>query len=144
MSLSRAEKLLLITAVFGLLHHVDHVLRVDHSGWPFIAEVTTFTYSLVVYPVMAAIFVFRRRHRLRAGLATALFIFPTLAHIFIETPVHQYRTWAARPDVNMLSVSSPLMGSVAVVVTVALSGFAFWATYAFFREARRGALEISE
>jgi hypothetical protein len=139
MTLSRAEKLLLLTTVFGLLHHVDHVLRVDHSGWPFIAEVTPFTYSLAVYPVIVAVFIFRRWPRLRAGLAAALFAFPTLSHIFIETPVHQYRTWAAQPDVNALAVSSPLLGGAAVVITVALSGFAGWAMYAFFQGARSGA-----
>ena len=39
--------------MIGMFHHVDHVLRFDHSGWPFKAEVTTFTFSLLVYPVVA-------------------------------------------------------------------------------------------
>jgi len=31
---------------------LDHVLRVDHSGWPFRPGVTPFTFSLIVYPVV--------------------------------------------------------------------------------------------
>ena len=38
---SRLSKVLLeITFVLGVLHLVDHVLRADHSGWPFIDEFT--------------------------------------------------------------------------------------------------------
>jgi hypothetical protein len=44
--------LLIIATGFGLLHHGDHILRVDHSGWPFRPDVTPFTYSLFAYPVL--------------------------------------------------------------------------------------------
>lgn len=37
--LSTAEKLALVTTGIGVLHHADHVLRVNHSGWPFRPEV---------------------------------------------------------------------------------------------------------
>jgi hypothetical protein len=33
-------------------HHVDHVIRGNHVGWPLTAEVTPFTYSLGVYPLI--------------------------------------------------------------------------------------------
>ena len=135
MTLTRAEKLLLITAAFGLLHHVDHVLRVNHSGWPFIADVTPFTYSLAIYPLVGILLTLRDRPWLRVGLAAALFAFPTLSHIFIETPLDQYHTWAARPEVNLLSVASPILGGLAVAITVALSGFAFWTTWVFYQDA---------
>jgi hypothetical protein len=48
MKLSRSEKSLLLAAALATLHHVDHVLRVDHSGWPFLRQVTPFTFSLVI------------------------------------------------------------------------------------------------
>jgi hypothetical protein len=38
--------------VFGVLHHVDHVVRGNHSGWPFREEVTPFTFSLLVYALL--------------------------------------------------------------------------------------------
>ena len=39
--------------VLSLGHHLDHVVRGNHTGWPVTAEVTPFTYSLAVYPVIA-------------------------------------------------------------------------------------------
>lgn len=135
--LSTAEKWALVTTALGLLHHVDHVLRVNHSGWPFIADVNAFTYSLAVYPLIAVLLWARGKERFRAVLAFLLFLFPTLSHVLIETPVTQYRTWAFRPDVNMLGVSSPVLGVVAVVITVSLSAAALVTFVAFLREARR-------
>ena len=38
--------------VFGVLHHMDHVVRGNHSGWPFREEVTPFTFSLLVYALL--------------------------------------------------------------------------------------------
>lgn len=137
--LSGAEKLALSTAALGLLHHADHVLRFDHSGWPFKPEVTPFTWSLLVYPLIAALLALRRRPRLRVALAAVLFLVPTLAHVFLETPVDQFRTWAERPDVNLLHVASPALGAAAAAVSVLLSAFALATLIAFWREAARAA-----
>src|SRR3712207_6240022 len=41
-----------IVTVFGVLHHVDHVVRGNHSGWPFREAVTPFTLSLLVYALL--------------------------------------------------------------------------------------------
>jgi hypothetical protein len=135
--LSTAEKWALVTTALGLLHHVDHVLRVNHSGWPFTADVNAFTYSLAVYPLIAVLLWARGKERFRVVLAFLLFLFPTLSHVLIETPVTQYRTWALRPDVNMLGVSSPVLGVAAVVITVSLSAAALVTFVAFLREARQ-------
>jgi hypothetical protein len=131
-----AETWALWTTVLGLLHHADHVLRVNHSGWPFLAEVTPFTYSLAVYPLIAMLLLARRRRRGRAGLAGLLFLFPTVSHVTLETPVTQYRTWAYRPEVNMLEVHSPAMGALAVTISVLLSAAAFMTFLGFLREVR--------
>lgn len=121
MTLSRAERLALLTTVAGVLHHADHVLRYDHSGWPFRPEVGVFTYTLAVYPVIAVVLLARGWPRLRIALSGLLALFPTLSHILIETPAEQYRTWAAEPGVNLLGVRSPALGVAAVAVTVLLS-----------------------
>ncbi len=130
---SRAERLVLITLALALLHHLDHVLRVDHSGWPFRPEVTPFTYSLLVYVMIAAILLARGWPRLRIGLSAILPLFPTLAHTLIETPANQYVTWAARPEANWLGVSSPILGAAAVLLTVLLSLSAAAVSIAFIR-----------
>jgi hypothetical protein len=33
-------------------HHIDHVIRGNHVGWPLTEHATPFTYSLVVYPLI--------------------------------------------------------------------------------------------
>ena len=133
-----AEKWALVTTAFGVLHHIDHVLRVNHSGWPFIADVNTFTYSLIVYPLIAVLLLARERKRLRATLAFLLFLFPTLSHVFIETPAMQYRTWSSQPNVNMLAKSSPALGVTAVLITILLSAAAFMTFLAFRNELPQG------
>src|SRR5215207_2462616 len=51
---SRLSKVLLLAAAsLGAIHLVDHVLRADHSGWPFLDEVTPFTFfAVAVLPVI--------------------------------------------------------------------------------------------
>lgn len=48
--------------LLSLGHHLDHLLR-GATGWPFAAEVNPFTYSLVVYPAIAAGLALSRRGR---------------------------------------------------------------------------------
>lgn len=133
MTLSRAEKLAIVTTAIGLLHHADHVLRYNHSGWPFRPEVGVFTYTLAVYPVIAVVLLARGWPRLRIGLSALLAFLPTLSHIFVETPADQFRTWAREPHVNLLGVSSPGLGLISVIITVLLSLFAFAVLIAFVR-----------
>lgn len=38
--------------ILGLLHHIDHVIRGNHIGWPFTNAVTPFSGSLLVYAVL--------------------------------------------------------------------------------------------
>lgn len=59
MSRSWGLKLLLLALVLAVVHHADHVLRVDHSGWPFLPRASPFTYSLAVYPVFLVLLLAR-------------------------------------------------------------------------------------
>src|SRR5262249_53939520 len=45
-------RLAITTGILGLLHHADHVFRGNHSGWPFTHNVTPFTFSLLIYPLL--------------------------------------------------------------------------------------------
>ena len=40
------------TTAFGIMHHVDHVVRGNHSGWPFERAITPFTFSLLIYALL--------------------------------------------------------------------------------------------
>ncbi|HYO14201.1 MAG TPA: hypothetical protein VE685_13480 [Thermoanaerobaculia bacterium] len=104
--------------VFGLMHHADHVIRGNHSGWPFQAEVTPFTFSLLIYAlILPGIYLTARGrsvpgyHLFVAAVGLALLGFvhfaPTEDH---EAPIR---------DIYMI-YESPLAGMFALVVLAGL------------------------
>ncbi|HEX2032017.1 MAG TPA: hypothetical protein VHL78_11555 [Actinomycetota bacterium] len=151
--LSRGEIALLVVAGLAFLHHVDHVLRGDNSGWPFTPDVTAFTVSLLIYPIFVADFLLLRpRPRLRAGIASFLFVALLAVHTLIETPAMQYGTWAAgRSSVpgavgnpNLFSVASPALGALSVAVSALLSIAVLVAVWLLAREASSTAKGVGD
>jgi hypothetical protein len=53
--------------IFAILHHVDHVIRGNHSGWPFREAVTPFTFSLLIYVLLLPGLYVSSKGRLMAG-----------------------------------------------------------------------------
>ena len=52
--------LIYLAMFMSLGHHIDHVIRGNHVGWPLTAEVNAFTYSLGVYPlILLGLFLYR-------------------------------------------------------------------------------------
>ena len=125
----RSMVLLGVATGLGLLHHVDHVLRVDHSGWPFLAEVTPFTYSLAVYPLLLVAFLARSRPLISALLVALVLIAVLAAHVFAETPADQFGVWAynassetyALGQPNLLGIESPVLGLLAAGLAIGVS-----------------------
>ncbi|QIN77262.1 hypothetical protein GBA65_00605 [Rubrobacter marinus] len=116
--------------VFSLLHHADHVIRGSHSGWPFEAGVTPFTFSLVIYAlVLPGIYLTARGrsiagyHLLVAagGLATLGFVHfvPVAGH---EAPIADIYAAYTSPAAGTiaLAVLTGLLTSVALLALVAL------------------------
>lgn len=114
----RSSVLLAGSTLLGLLHHTDHVLRVEHSGWAFIAEVTPFTFSLLVYFLVALTWLNLRRPRRAASLVIFMLILTSLAHLLIELPGDQYGPWA--DGHNLLHLSSAPLGIAAMRLAAAL------------------------
>ncbi len=114
---------------FGILHHVDHVVRGNHSGWPFQDAVTPFTFSLLIYALLLPGLYLTWRGRLMARYwlftAAVLFIVVTLAH-FVgaerEAPirdiygVYDSPAWGflALADLWAIFVSLALLAGVAI------------------------------
>jgi hypothetical protein len=44
--------LIFLAMFMSLGHHVDHMIRGNHVGWPLTAELNAFTYSLGIYPLI--------------------------------------------------------------------------------------------
>ena len=144
------EWMLLGVVALAFLHHLDHVLRADNSGWPFTPDVTPFTISLLVYPIFALDFLLLRdRPWVRVGLVAILFVALQVTHAIVEPPADQYGTWAngtsavphalGRP--NLLDTASPALGALSVAVSTLLSVAVLAALVLLAREARTNQLQ---
>lgn len=139
--------LLVATLIVGFAHHVDHVLRVDHSGWPFRGDVNPFTFSLAAYPILlfallgTARWFWPRFALLAAGTGFTLF-----AHSRIESPQMQYAMWAYNRSLepalwnirNLCGVESGLAGWIAVIVSMTLNMLLVTATLSMLLDGLRG------
>ncbi len=140
-----AEVSLLAVVGLALLHHTDHVLRVDHSGWPFKDEFSPFTISLIIYPIALIVFLQRGRPWLRVGLMAAVFVATQTTHVLVETPADQHGVWATNRstvddtfgDPNLLGIESEPLGFVAAGVSILLSLAMTMTLFLLIRDARR-------
>lgn len=131
----RSLALLGVATIVGLIHHTDHVLRGDHSGWPFASQVTPFTFSLVVYPLLWLAYRYQARPKTSALLVTAVLALAQFSHIVFELPHDQYRTWAT--GINLLHVHSPALGIFAAGLSVLLSLTLFATAVSFAADTKR-------
>lgn len=127
---TRTRWLLTATISVGLFHHIDHVLRVDHSGFPFRPDVTPFTYSLVAYPILLFALLGPQAWRwARLAVLAGATGFTLWAHTQVETPWMQYVMWAENRSLDPLTpgfqnafcIQSPALGWAAVVISLTLN-----------------------
>ena len=144
------EWMLLGVVALAFLHHLDHVLRADNSGWPFTPDITPFTISLLVYPIFVLDFLLlRHRPSIRVGLVAVLFVALQVTHAIVEPPTDQYGTWAngtsavphALGQPNLLDIASPVLGALSVAVSSLLSVAVLAALVLLAREARTDQLQ---
>ncbi|MDQ4063216.1 MAG: hypothetical protein M3122_04820 [Actinomycetota bacterium] len=116
------RRLLLIFAssatVFSVLHHVDHVTRGNHSGWPFQAEVTPFTFSLLIYIlILPAIYLTARGHDV-AGYH----LFVAVTGLVLLGTVHFAPTGVQESPIHDIYMvyESPVAGTLALVILTGL------------------------
>lgn len=127
------ELFLLVCSVFlfGAGHHIDHVIRGNHVGWPLIPDVNAFTISLLAYPFVAVGISLGWRDR--AGVRYWTVLFFVLAAMVIT---QHFGPTANEPPGDVIGpYESELVGSVAfgwlvlftvvIVAALAYSG-ALW------------------
>ncbi len=104
--------------VFGLMHHADHVIRGNHSGWPFQAEVTPFTYSLLIYVLILPGIYLTARGRDVAGYH----LFVAVVGLALLGAVHFAPTGEQEAPIHDIYMvyDSPLAGAFALVVLAGL------------------------
>ena len=144
--------LLAFAFVLAAMHITDHVLRVDHSGWPFRSEVTPFTFSLLAFPMLLfALFGPRRLYWWRWALLLVATIATVLAHVAVETPHMQFAMWAydrsSDPHQqgfhNIPHIEARALGVLAMIVSMALNVTAVTSTIAMFARGLRNRASTS-
>ena len=134
----RLIALAILTTVFSLGHHVDHIIRGNHVGWPMTANVTPFTYSFGFYPFIALGLYLLMRGRtvplFWSILTGAGFLFVGLAH---------FGPFAVEPPRDILSpYSSNVIGYFAVLWLIAflivLATTCVYGTRLWWRQRRAG------
>jgi hypothetical protein len=122
--------------VFSVLHHVDHVVRGNHSGWPFQAEVTPFTFSLLIYALILPAIYLTARGRDVAGFH----LFVAVTGLALLGFVHFAPTGEQESPIHdiYLAYESPIAGMYALMVLAALmTSVALLAITAFVALRRR-------
>ena len=103
--------------VFGFLHHVDHVLRGNHSGWPFEEAVTPFTFSLLIYALLLPGIYMNLRGRIAAGW----WLFTAVVALALVFAVHFVGQDRESPIRDIYAVyGSPASGLAALAVLAGL------------------------
>jgi hypothetical protein len=147
--LDEVQKLIVVIVPLGLLHHADHVGRADHSSWPFRSEIGPFTFTLLIYPVLVVAFLARKGSWLRAVSLGIVALFTLVAHTLIEPPGQIYGTWANNLSTdaplytvdpehmhNLLDRELPLLGNLATILSVTLTGLLLIAAVRAIRDTR--------
>ena len=106
------------TTVFGFMHHVDHVVRGNHSGWPFEQAITPFTFSLLIYALLLPGLYLTAKGRLMPRYR----LFTAVVGLALVVWVHFVPTgdYEAPIDDIYAVYGSPLAGLFALVVLVGL------------------------
>ena len=105
-----------VPTLLGVAHHVDHIVRGNHVGWPLTPEINPFTYSLAIYPLLAVSLYLTLTRRVEAGYWTGFFAFSAgmLAYFHISP-------WAVEPPQDVIApYATPAVGYLAFAVLLAL------------------------
>ena len=114
----RAYLVFAVATVLGLAHHIDHIIRGNHIGWPITPDVNPFTYSLVIYPLVVVGFTFSLTGRAGARYWTIVMALGTGMLVFFHLS-----PWAVEPPTDViLPYSNPLVGYVAFAILLGLIG----------------------
>jgi hypothetical protein len=100
------------------MHHTDHVVRGNHSGWPFEEAVTPFTFSLLIYALLLPGLYLTVKGRLMAGY----WLFTAVVGLALVVSVHFVPTGDYEAPIEDIYAvyGSPLAGLLALVVLTGL------------------------
>lgn len=110
--------LVLIPTLLGVAHHIDHLVRGNHVGWPVTPEVNAFTVSLAIYPLLAISLFLTVTDRVDARYWAGFFAFTAGLLAFLHLS-----PWAVEPPQDVVwPYANPLFGYLAFAILLALIG----------------------
>lgn len=110
--------LILLSTLFGVGHHIDHVIRGNHVGWPVTPEISPFTYSLIIYPIILVGLYLTLRDRVGARY----WFEAAILGLGMLTAIH-FGPWAIEPPHHIIDpYESPLLGYLAFAWLLGLLG----------------------
>lgn len=105
-----------VSTALGAAHHLDHLVRGNHVGWPASPEVNAFTYSLVIYPLVAIGLYLTMTDRPAIRYWTAVLAFSTVTLLYFHLS-----PWAVEPPGDViLPYADPVVGYAAFGILLAL------------------------
>ena len=119
----------LSVTTFGFFHHLDHVVRGNHSGWPFEEVVTPFTFSLLIYALLlpGIYMTWRGRLMARYWLLTAVVLLAVVISVHFvgedrEAPIRDIYAVYESPVVGFLALTdlTVLIASLVVLAGLAI------------------------
>ncbi|MFN2484363.1 MAG: hypothetical protein ABR509_05425 [Candidatus Limnocylindria bacterium] len=110
--------------VLAIGHHIDHVTRGNHVGWPITPEVNAFTYSLAIYPIIATGLLLYASGRIGAGF----WILLSGGGALFLAAIH-FGPWAIEPPQDIIGLYDPaILGWLAFGWLLALVGVLVFST----------------
>jgi hypothetical protein len=108
--------LLAVTTTLGAAHHIDHIIRGNHVGWPITHHVNAFTYSLLIYPIVGIGLYLTLTNRVGDRYWAGVFTLSAfmLAYFHVSP-------WAVEPPQDViLPYANPILGYLAFVILLSL------------------------
>ena len=120
-----------LALAFAIGHHVDHVIRGNHVGWPVTTEVNAFTYSLGIYPaILTGLLLYRAR-----VVGAGFWIFLSAGGALFLAAIH-FGPFAIEPPEDIIGLYQPpivgwlafawLLGLVAVLIIATVYETRLW------------------
>jgi hypothetical protein len=130
---------MVVITLFGIGHHIDHIIRGNHVGWPLTPEITAFTFSLLAYPFIALGVYLGWRDWAGVPYWTALFFVSSLLIGFVH-----FGPSAVEPPADIMIYENALVGwfALAWVVgfTIVLVTGLFYSALLLVRQSNRFSL----
>ncbi len=127
----RLYALILIALVLAVGHHLDHIVRGNHVGWPLTAEVNAFTFSLIIYPLILTGLALSRAGVIGPGT----WVFLSGGGAIFLTVIH-FGPWAIEPPGDIIDLYDPpligwlafgwLLALIAVLIATTIYEVRLW------------------